>query len=52
MRSGERRPATIEVTIGKKLSHAAISALGTSPVKPMLPKTTTTIGATASAGTV
>ena len=39
------------VAIGKKLSQPAINAFGVTPVKPILPSTTTTIGAIASTGT-
>ena len=38
------------VVMGKKLSQPAISAFGSTPVSPILPSTTTTIGAIASTG--
>ena len=38
------------VVMGKKLSQPAISAFGNTPVRPILPSTTTTIGAMASTG--
>ena len=52
MRSGARKPVTIAVVMGKKLSQAAMSALGNRPVNPMLPRTTMTIGAIAMTGIV
>ena len=47
-----RKPFTVPTSTGKKLSQAEITALGRSPVTPMLARTTMTIGAMARIGTV
>src|SRR5882724_4134152 len=52
MRCGERRPCTIATVTGKKHRYIAIAAFGATPLKPRLPRITSTIGAIASTGTV
>ena len=50
--SGEVRPFTMPMVTGKKHRYIEISDFGTSPVKPMEPSTTITIGAMARIGMV
>ena len=49
---GERKPLTSATATGKKHRYIEITAFGKTPVIPMLPRRTMTIGAIASTGTV